>query len=175
MFSSHLHVITVSDRAVAGVYPDLAGPRAVALLQAAFPQATITADLVIDGVESVGAALSRGYAAGARIILTVGGTGLAARDLTVEATQALIYREIPGIAESLRAAGMAVTPRAMFSRGIAGVIQAETHGNDLDVVVINVAGSPNAVETACEVLVPVVPHLLSQLGGEDHTPEASHA
>lgn len=174
MFSSHLHVITVSDRAVAGVYPDLTGPRAVELLQGAFPEARVSSDLVVDGVDSVSDALARGCAAGARIILTLGGTGLAARDLTVEGTQQLIYREIPGIAESLRAAGMAATPRAMFSRGIAGVIQAGTQGNGLDVVVINVAGSPNAAETACEVLIPVIPHLLGQLGDDEHRAAGQH-
>jgi molybdenum cofactor synthesis domain-containing protein len=168
MFSSTIHILTVSDRATAGVYPDEAGPLAARLMGAAFPAATLTQALVTDGIASVHNGIARACASGARVILTLGGTGLAARDLTVDATTQLISREIPGVAEAIRAKGLETTQRAMFSRGIAGVITVGALGNTHEVVVINIAGSPNAAEVACEVLIPVLPHLANQLDNFTH-------
>jgi molybdenum cofactor synthesis domain-containing protein len=163
-----IHLITVSDRASAGAYPDLTGPLATQLLSAAFPDATVTHALIPDGVTSVQNAIAYACDLGARVVLTLGGTGLASRDHTVDATAQLISRDIPGVAEAIRAKGLEATPRAMFSRGVAGVIARGTLGNAAEVVVINIAGSPNAAEVACEVLIPVLPHLVNQLDDGKH-------
>lgn len=163
-----IHLITVSDRASAGAYPDLTGPLAAQLLSKAFPDAAVTHALIPDGTTSVQNAVAQACDAGARVVLTLGGTGLASRDHTVDATAQLISRDIPGVAEAIRAKGMEATPRAMFSRGVAGVIARGTLGNSAEVVIINIAGSPNAAEVACEVLIPVLPHLVNQLDDGKH-------
>lgn len=168
MFTFPIHLITVSDRAFTGAYPDLTGPLAEQILSVAFPDARVSYALIPDGTASVQNEIARACLQGARIILTLGGTGLASRDHTVEASQQVISRDIPGIAEAIRAQGMAATPRAMFSRGIAGVIARGALGNTAEVALINVAGSPNAAEVACEVLIPVLPHLVNQLDDGKH-------
>lgn len=92
------------------------------------------------------------------LILTTGGTGLAPRDVTPEATREILDREVPGIAEALRAAGMKRKPMAMLSRGLAGV-----RGKCL---IINLPGSPTAVQESFEVLRPVLTHAIELLQGE---------
>ena len=92
------------------------------------------------------------------LILTTGGTGLAPRDVTPEATREILDREIPGIAEAIRAAGMSRKATAMLSRGLAG-----TRGKSL---IINLPGSPHAVEEAFQVLLPILTHALELLRGE---------
>jgi molybdenum cofactor synthesis domain-containing protein len=91
------------------------------------------------------------------LILTTGGTGLAPRDVTPEATRIVIEREAPGIAEALRAMSLQHTPMAMLSRGIAGV-----RGRTL---IINLPGSPKAVKECLEYLLPVLPHAINLLVG----------
>jgi molybdenum cofactor synthesis domain-containing protein len=92
------------------------------------------------------------------LILTTGGTGLSARDVTPEATRKVIEREIPGITEAIRAAGLSKTPHAMLSRAIAG-----NRGNTL---IINLPGSPRAVRENLEVVLPALPHALEILQGK---------
>lgn len=92
------------------------------------------------------------------LILTTGGTGLAPRDVTPEATREIIEREVPGIAEAVRAAGMRAKPAAMLSRGIAGV-----KGKCL---IINLPGNPKAVEESFQVLRPVLKHAVELIRGE---------
>jgi len=95
------------------------------------------------------------------IIVTTGGTGLSPRDITPEATKSIIERTVPGIAETIRIKGLDATPRAMLSRGIAGV-RGET-------LIINLPGSPSAVASGMEVLLPVLRHALDKIKG-DTTP-----
>lgn len=97
-------------------------------------------------------------ALGLDVILTTGGTGLGPRDRTPEATRAVIEREVPGIVEALRAAGREKTPHAMLSRAVAGV-----RGTTL---IVNLPGSPRAVEENLEVLLPALPHAVELLHGE---------
>ena len=92
------------------------------------------------------------------LILTTGGTGLAPRDVTPEATRKILEREIPGIAEAIRAAGISHKVTAMLSRGLAG-----TRGKSL---IINLPGSPHAVEEAFQVLLPILTHALELIRGE---------
>ncbi len=94
---------------------------------------------------------------GLDLILTTGGTGLTPRDVTPESTLAVLEREIPGMAEAMRAASMAKTPHAMLSRGVAGV-----RGQTL---IINLPGSPKAVRENLEVVLPALPHALEKIKG----------
>jgi molybdopterin adenylyltransferase len=91
------------------------------------------------------------------LLLTTGGTGLSPRDITPEATREVIEREIPGIAEAMRAAGQEKTRRAMLSRAVAG-----TKGNTL---IINLPGSPKAVKEGLEVILGVIPHAIDKIKG----------
>ena len=92
------------------------------------------------------------------VIVTTGGTGLAHRDVTPEATLAVIEREVPGMAEAMRAASLQKTPMAMLSRSVVG-----TRGNTL---IINLPGSPKGVRECLEVVLPVIPHALEILQGQ---------
>jgi molybdopterin adenylyltransferase len=95
------------------------------------------------------------------LILTTGGTGLGPRDVTPEATRSVIDREVPGLAEAMRAISMKKTPRAMLSRAMAG-----TRGQSL---IINLPGSPKGVRECLEAVIDVLPHALEILrGGGDH-------
>lgn len=158
MFESRApaHVVTVSDRCHAGLREDASGPAAVAALEAS--GFSVTSEIVPDGIEPVARAISDAAAAGARLIVTTGGTGLAPRDLTPEGTRAVIAREVPGIAELLRAAPG--KPHAHLSRGLAGTLG--------EALVVNLPGSPSAVTEGLATLLPLVPHILDQLEGGDH-------
>lgn len=169
-----IHVLTVSDRAFAGTYTDESGPTAVRTLGVTFDSGSISSSLCADGIESVQSAVLTAARAGAQVVITLGGTGLSPRDLTVEATQGLIGREIPGLAELVRAAGIESNPMAAMSRGVAGVIEAGTHGVDHPVAVVNLAGSPDAAAVGCRVLAPLLPHLVGQLSGTGHAHGHGH-
>lgn len=152
-------VVTASTRAATGVYPDRGGALLVSTLREwgmRVPDATV----VPDGPELSGA-LRAGLDAGPDLLLTTGGTGLTPSDGTPEATAPLLDRDIPGIAEALRAKGVAAgIPTAVLSRGLAGLA-----GRTL---VVNLPGSTGGVRDALEVLAQILPHALSQIGGGDH-------
>lgn len=155
-------VITVSDRSAAGVRDDVSGPVAVvALREAGF--ACDDAAIVPDGADSVEAALRAATAAGARLIVTTGGTGVGPRDATPEGTSRVITRELPGIAEELRRRSVAEKPAGMLSRGVAGVV------DDTGALVVNLPGSPRAVASGMPVILSVATHVLDQLRGSDHS------
>lgn len=152
-------VITVSDRAAAGARVDTAGPVAVsALRQAGF--ACAPARVVPDGAEPVAAAIRAAIAEGARLVVTTGGTGIGPRDRTPEGTRTVVEREVPGLAERIRAVGAARVPTAVLGRGVAGVA-----GTAL---VVNLPGSAAAVTDGIAVILQVAPHALDQLEGGDH-------
>ena len=152
-------VITVSDRSASGARRDAGGPIAVEALRAA-GFACADATIVPDGADSVAAALRAAIAAGARVVVTTGGTGLAPRDATPEGTAQVLDVPVPGIAEELRRLGTAELPQGMLSRGLAGIAQGA--------LVVNLPGSPNAVTTGMPVVVSIAAHVVHQLDGADH-------
>jgi molybdenum cofactor synthesis domain-containing protein len=152
--------ITASNRAAAGVYEDRSGPVLVELLRSA-GCATVDGPLVVPDGEPVRAALRDAVAAGYDVVVTSGGTGLTPGDLTPEMTRQVIDREVPGIAEAVRAAGTAAgVPAAILSRGIAGLA-----GRTL---IVNLPGSAGGVKDGMAVLAPVLAHAVDQARGGDH-------
>jgi molybdenum cofactor synthesis domain-containing protein len=151
--------ITVSNRASAGIYPDKSGPVLAELLRAAGCE-TDGPQVVADGTP-VEVALREAVEADYDLVVTTGGTGLTPGDLTPEMTRLVIDREIPGIAEAIRAAGVnAGIPTAMLSRGLAGLA-----GKTL---IVNLPGSTGGVRDGMSVLQSVIQHAVDQAGGGDH-------
>lgn len=157
-------VITVSTKGAAGQRIDESGPAMRDGLRAAGHE-VVSETIVSDDAIAIAKAIGDAVDAGANVVLTSGGTGLSPNDVTPEATRRVIERDVPGIAEALRARSLAKTPHGMLSRGVAGAI-----GGTL---VVNLPGSPRAVRESLEVLVPVLPHAIELLGGE--TGESGHA
>ena len=152
-------MITVSTRAAAGVYADEAGPAVAQLLAEAGYD--VGAVRVIPDGHGLVATEIRSACEDADLVVTNGGTGLTPKDETPEATRDVIDREVPGLAEAMRAASLQVTPMAMLSRAVAGV-----RGSTL---VINLPGSPKAAVENLQAVLPVLDHALDQLAGGDHT------
>jgi molybdenum cofactor synthesis domain-containing protein len=152
-------VITCSTRAAAGIYPDRSGPIIAETLRG---WGLVVGDVVVvaDGPD-VEVALRAAISTGAALVVTTGGTGLTPTDGTPEATQRVVDRLVPGIAEAIRVVGVqAGVPSSMLSRGISGVA-----GRTL---VVNLPGSVGGVRDGLTVLEPVVVHALSQIQGGDH-------
>ena len=151
--------VTVSNRAAAGVYEDRSGSVLADLLAEA--GCAVDGPLVVPDGAPVEAALRDAIAAGYDVVVTTGGTGLTPGDLTPEMTRRVLDREIPGIAEAIRAAGVAAgVPAAMLSRGLAGLA-----GRTL---IVNRAGSTGGVRDGMAVLAPVLRHAVDQAHGGDH-------
>ena len=152
-------VVVASNRAAAGVYADETGPLIVDALRGwGF---SVAAPAVVPDGDPVGEAIAAAVAAGARVVLTTGGTGLTPTDRTPEATRPLLDREVPGLAEAIRAHGAAKgVPTAVLSRGVAGVA-----GSCL---VVNLPGSRGGVKDGLAVLEPVLRHAVEQVVGSDH-------
>jgi molybdenum cofactor synthesis domain-containing protein len=151
--------VTVSNRAAAGVYEDRSGPVLAGLLAEA--GCAVDGPLVVPDGAPVEVALRDAIAAGYDVVVTTGGTGLTPGDLTPEMTRRVLDREIPGIAEAIRAAGVAAgVPAAMLSRGLAGLADRT--------LIVNLAGSTGGVRDGMAVLTPVLRHAVDQAHGGDH-------
>jgi molybdenum cofactor synthesis domain-containing protein len=158
-------VVTVSNRAAAGVYEDKSGPVLASLLREAGCE-VVDGPLVIPDGDPVEAVLRDSVTAGYDVCITTGGTGLTPADLTPEMTRRVLDREIPGIPEALRAAGAAAgIPSAILSRGLAGMA-----GRTL---IVNLPGSSGGVRDGMAVLAPVLGHAVDQIKGGDHPRPAS--
>jgi molybdenum cofactor biosynthesis protein B len=145
-------VLTVSDRVSRGQAVDGSGDLLDALLQA--DGYAVERRVVSDEADEIAAAIEE-LAATAQVVLTTGGTGLAPRDVTPEATRTVLQRDAPGIAEALRADSIAKTPHGLLSRGVAGVV-----GRAL---VVNLPGSTGGCRDGYAVLAPALRHALSLL------------
>lgn len=157
--SVRVAVVTVSDRCFAGEREDRSGPLLADLLRREGLE-VVAEQLVPDEEDSIVALLTALCERGdVDLIVTTGGTGLAPRDHTPEATRKVIDREAPGLAEMLRWQGYRHTPRAVLSRGIAGL-----RGR---CVIVNLAGSTGAVRDGVEILAPVLVHAVQMARGEN--------
>lgn len=162
-------VMTISDKGAAGQREDLSGPLLVKLLQDIGAEAVVRT-IVPDEPEQIREMLVEYVDEEAvDVVVTTGGTGLTPRDQTPEATLAVIDREVPGLAEVLRFEGYQKTPLAVISRGVAGI-----RGRTL---IVNLPGSPRAVQEGMETLAPILPHAIRMVRGEDteHREEEIHA
>lgn len=150
-------IITLSDAGYAGRREDKRGPVIRALLEEAGYAVVYTA-LLPDGVEPLAGELKRLCDGDiADLVLTTGGTGFSPRDLTPEATRAVTERPAPGIAEAMRWNSLRITPRAMLSRGEAGIRKGS--------LIVNLPGSPKAVRECLEFILPALGHGLEILKG----------
>jgi len=152
-------VLTVSDGVHAGVREDTSGDTLDQLLQA--DGFEVTRGVVSDDLPLIAEALSELADAGALLVLTTGGTGFAPRDVTPEATRAVIDREAPGLAEAIRTDAIARTPHALLSRGVAGLRGAT--------LIVNLPGSPGGCRDGFAVIRPALRHGLELAAGDTTT------
>jgi molybdopterin adenylyltransferase len=152
--------ITISDRASAGVYADHSGPEIENVLREFFASATFEVAIVPDEVELIESALKK-FADGLKcdLVVTTGGTGISARDVTPEATRAVLEKELPGFGEVMRVQSFAKVKTAILSRAVAG-----TRGKTL---IVNLPGKPSAVRECLEILAPAIREGLAHLCGDD--------
>jgi molybdenum cofactor synthesis domain-containing protein len=153
-------VLTISDGVSAGIREDTSGDLLEELLRDEGFE--VDRSVVTDDAEVISDAIRRLADGGAAVVLTTGGTGFAPRDVTPEATRAVVQREAPGIAEAIRADALARTPHALLSRGVAGLLGAT--------LVVNLPGSPGGCRDGFEVLRPALRHGLELAAGDTATP-----
>jgi molybdopterin adenylyltransferase len=158
-------ILIVSDRAARGERADLSGPRLTEVVQAA-GGVVIETRIVADERHSIEAELRRlADLERVPLILTTGGTGFASRDVTPEATRAVLDKEAPGLAEHARVATSTKTKFAALSRGVAGIRRQS--------LIVNLPGSPQGAHDMLEALLPLLPHAIAVLAGNaDNHPEA---
>ncbi len=158
-------ILTLSDRSSRGEREDASGPALAHLIRAQGWEVA-KQQILADEESAIRAALTEWADSGdVDVILTTGGTGFALRDVTPEATRAIIQREAPGLAETMRAESLKKTSHAMLSRAIAG-IRART-------LIINLPGSPKGAVENLQTVLPVLPHAV-QLLKDDPSSESSH-
>ncbi len=147
-------IITISDRAARGVYPDLSGP---ALKEAAsrYGWAVAAESLVPDERAAIQQAIRRLVAGGCQLILTTGGTGVSPRDITPEAVREIAQREVPGFGEAMRMGSLKSTPNALISRSLAVIVDGT--------LVVCLPGKPNAAGECLGLVAPAVPHCVQML------------
>jgi molybdopterin adenylyltransferase len=152
--------ITVSDRASAGIYADRSGPEIENVLREFFVAAEFESAIVPDEVNLIVSTL-KSFADELKcdLIVTTGGTGISARDVTPEATKMILEKELPGFGEIMRVQSFAKVKTAILSRAVAG-----TRGKSL---IINLPGKPSAVRECLEILVPAIREGLAHLRGEN--------
>jgi len=151
------HVITVSDGVAAGTRQDMSG----AALQSSLRNAGFDVsgpEVVPDERDRIADAITAAAAGGADVVVTTGGTGLGPRDVTPQATSALLDYEVPGLGELMRTAGVASTPMAALSRGVVGV-----RGRTL---IVNTPGSVRGATESLEAILPVLGHAVQLLHGD---------
>ncbi len=151
-------VLTVSDRCARGEATDTAGPAVAALLERELGAHIYAADILPDDAERISQWLREMAGRGIDLILTVGGTGFAPRDVTPEATRAVVERPTPGLDEAMRAASLAKTPHAMLSRGTSGI-----RGRTL---IVNLPGSERGATENLLAIIPALPHGIEKLRGD---------
>ena len=158
-------ILTISDRSYSGEREDTSGPALVAAVQAQGWQVVSTM-ILPDDLAQISEQLTRWADSGKiDIVLTTGGTGFSPRDITPEATNTVIHRPAPGLAEAMRNASLKITPHAMLSRGVAGIRQRT--------LIVNLPGSPRAALENLSVILPVLPHAV-QLLAEHPQAETGH-
>jgi molybdenum cofactor synthesis domain-containing protein len=149
-------ILTVSDRASAGVYEDKSGPALQELARQALNADVVDATILPDEQAAIAAYLrEQADGGGVDLILTTGGTGFAPRDVTPEATRAVIDKEAPGLSEAMREASRQITPHAMLSRSVTGI-----RGRTL---IVNLPGSPKGATENLRVILPALPHAIELL------------
>jgi molybdopterin adenylyltransferase len=152
--------ITISDRASAGIYEDRSGPEIENVLREFFPGASFEARIVPDEVNLISEALIKfADALKFNLVVTTGGTGISERDVTPEATRAILEKELPGFGEAMRMQSLAKVKTAILSRATAG-----TRGKTL---IVNLPGKPTAVRECLEILAPAIREGLAHLSGKD--------
>lgn len=158
-------ILTLSDRSSRGERADSSGP-ALAVLIAAEGWSVVKQEVLADDEPAIREMLVSWADSGEiDVILTTGGTGFSPRDVTPEATRAVIEREAPGLAEAMRAASLRVTPHAMLSRIVTGIRR--------KTIIVNLPGSPKGAVENLQVITPVLPHAV-QLLQEDPSSESTH-
>jgi molybdopterin adenylyltransferase len=155
-------VLTISDRCSQGLMADTAGPAVAALLTREWPQSEIRTAILNDDEDAIVAALEELVRQDAKLVLTVGGSGLGPRDRTPEATRRVIDREAPGLVEAMRAKGAERNPYAWLSRGAAGMRE--------KTLIVNLPGSLRGAEESLAVILPLLRHALEVVAGAENHP-----
>ncbi|WP_319759073.1 MogA/MoaB family molybdenum cofactor biosynthesis protein [Maridesulfovibrio sp.] len=154
-----LAYVTLSDKGAAGEREDQAGPLIAEMIKNALPLSIVQGYLIADESDDLKALLMHlAHVDGFDLIMTTGGTGVGPRDVSPEATMAVIDKRLPGFERAITMTGLAKTPHAMISRAVAGTIG--------DSVVVNFPGSPKAVRESLEAVLPALKHTVDKLQGD---------